>query len=108
MLERRRFVRMPLHVPVRVDVVGGDLRLDANSVDISLGGVGLVGPRAPAVGATVRLAFRLAQGPGTHVEEVVVGRVVNLRDIGAAAFGVEFQHVLDESTPALYRKVMSL
>jgi len=106
--DNRRFERMPFYSQVTVDLSGGDVRLEARSANISLGGVGLICPTALPVGEHVTLTFHLTSSAGP-VAERVTGRVVSSRfDDGVALIGVEFDAVLGHEAAALARVVERL
>jgi hypothetical protein len=89
---------------------GGGAAIETNSVDVSLGGVGLVSPRLVPTGQPVTLGFHLRNKAGEPVIDKVGGRVVHVRsDIDGHVLGVEFHEPLHRSrNPDLARKVESL
>jgi hypothetical protein len=84
--------------------------IETNSVDVSLGGVGLISPRSVPTGRSVTLGFHLRNKAGEPVIDTVGGRVVHVRsDIDGHALGIEFHEPLHRSrNPDLARKVESL
>src|SRR5690242_12567790 len=99
MIELRRFERIPFFCEVSLTVLPDGPRADAHSVDISLGGVGLVTRAALAPGQTVALAFSVRDESGKLVVDRVLGRVAHLRaDPDANRVGVEFLEILSSST----------
>jgi hypothetical protein len=89
---------------------GEGAAIEANSVDISLGGVGLVSPRLVPTGRAVTLEFHLRNKAGEPVIDKVGGRVVHVRsDIDGHVLGIEFHEPLRRlHNPDLARKVESL
>jgi PilZ domain len=102
----RRFERAPFFVEVTLALPQGGHLVEARSVDISLGGVGLICPVPLAVGSVITLTFSVRGRTGA-VEECVVGRVASLRyDDDASLVGVEFVEPLKrESAPTLVREI---
>ena len=95
----------------RVDIATEDgATIEANSVDISLGGVGVASPRFVASGRDVTLAFHLRDRHGDPAIEHVAGRVAVARaDIDGHLLGVEFRAPLHRtSNPLLNRAVERL
>jgi c-di-GMP-binding flagellar brake protein YcgR len=96
--DKRRFGRAPFIANVTVELPAGGSAIDARSVDISLGGVGLISPMPVPVGEHMVLTFHLKTSSGMTTERIP-GRVVNLRhDDDASIVGVEFAAVLDHKT----------
>lgn len=95
--DKRRFGRAPFLANVTVELLSGDSVIDARSVDVSLGGVGLISPTPIPAGEQVVLTFHLKTASGTTTERIP-GRVANLRfDDDASIVGVEFSAVLDRN-----------
>jgi len=96
----------------RVDLsVGSESSpITMSSLDISLGGVGLISRVILPIGRPVSLAFHLKNAAQVPVIEYVQGRVVHARtDIDGHHLGVEFQESLQRScNPHLTRKVENL
>jgi hypothetical protein len=84
--------------------------IEANSMDISLGGVGIISPRLVPMGRSVTLEFHLRNKAGEPVIDRVSGRVAHARsDIDGHVLGIEFHEPLHRSrNPDLARKVESL
>jgi c-di-GMP-binding flagellar brake protein YcgR len=105
----RRFERVPFYTRVTVASNPEGTVREANSVDISLGGVGLICHEPLSVGSDVSLTFHLGSRPVPTLEEVS-GRVRAVRfDEDATLLGVEFADVLSRgSAPALVRAIERL
>jgi c-di-GMP-binding flagellar brake protein YcgR len=103
---RRRFERVPFFTRVTVSPPSGASPIEARSLDVSLGGVGLVAPTGLPVGTVVMLTFYLGRSPKTS-EERLYGRITNVRaESDGSLIGIEFSRVLDaESAPALVRAI---
>lgn len=108
MTERRRYERVPFFCEVSLTALPEGLTFPARTVDISLGGVGLMTPAAFEPSQTVSLFFRLQDGYEPEQESRVMGRVVNLRaDTDANLIGVEFFEPLSPAgNPRLLKKFM--
>ena len=106
---RRRFERMPFFANVTIRSQSGGPSVKGRSIDISLGGVGLVSESPFPVGKLVDLTFHLSTPKGI-VNEQVSGRVACVRfDDNAAIVGLEFSTILArEATPELTRMVEKL
>jgi hypothetical protein len=89
---------------------GGGAAIQTSSVDISLGGVGLISPVLVQMGQAVTLAFHLKNSAHVPIVEGVQGRVVFIRsEVDGHRLGVEFYEPLHRSrNPHLTRKVESL
>ncbi len=95
----------------RVDLATDDgATIEANTVDISLGGVGVASPRFVAEGRDVTLAFHLRDRQGAPAVERVAARVARARsDLDGHLLGVEFLAPLQRSSnPLLTRAVERL
>jgi c-di-GMP-binding flagellar brake protein YcgR len=81
----------------------------SQSVDISLGGVGIVTSGHFEPGQQVAVAFALRNHRQQEAVEKVIGRVAHLRaEEGGNLIGVEFLEPLAESSaPLLTRKILS-
>ena len=110
MMERRSYERVGFLCRVAVAVRPEAAPIEARSIDLSLGGVGLATSAALPVGQTVVLTFFLKGARQEEVRDQVQGRVVNLKaDLDCNRVGVEFLEPLHESRhPALVRKLLAL
>jgi len=81
--QRRRYVRLPVRVPVECDGAGARFRTE--SLDLAQGGVLLESSAGLSVGETVRVKFSL---PGVREALTLTGRVVRRVVHGGAA--IEF------------------
>jgi c-di-GMP-binding flagellar brake protein YcgR len=108
--DRRAFVRVPYLKPVIVTVPPDRRKIEASSLNISLGGVGLACQASFRKGQVLVVTFRLSDPKRGVVEESVTGRVMNLvADSDGNRVGVEFVEPLQHSTfPALVRAVERL
>jgi c-di-GMP-binding flagellar brake protein YcgR len=109
-MERRSYERVGFLCRVALAVRPGAPPLEARSVDLSMGGAGIVTSAALQVGQTVGLTFFLKDARQQEVRDQVQGRVVNLKaDLDCNRVGVEFLEPLHESkNPALVRKLLAL
>lgn len=109
--ERRTYVRVPFMKAVELTVHVANQTVEARTIDISLGGVGIITQGGVIVaGQFVTVAFRLHDARlGVRVERVA-GRVANFRaDLDGNRVGVEFMAPLNEAEyPALVRAVEQL
>jgi c-di-GMP-binding flagellar brake protein YcgR len=94
----------------RIDLVADGATVQASTVDISLGGVGVASTRFVAAGRDVTLTFHLRDRQGTTAIERVDGRVASARaDLDGHFLGVEFLAPLHRSSnPLLTRAVERL
>src|SRR4051794_40755806 len=95
----------------RVDLTADDgTTIEASTVDISLGGAGVVSPRFVASGRAVTLAFHLRDKAGAPAVERIEGVVAHARaDVDGHMLGVEFLGPIQKaSNPLLTRAVERL
>src|SRR6185312_9963496 len=107
--EKRTYQRV--NFLCRVDIATDDgATIEANTVDVSLGGVGVASPRFVAEGLAVTLAFHLRDKQGAPAIERVAARVAHARaDSDGLTLGVEFLAPLQRSShPLLTRAVERL
>ena len=106
----RKYERVAFSSRVELAAGAGSPAVEAYSLDISLGGVGLISPALLKVGHAVTLGFRLSHPSKGPVLERVQGRVVFARsDVDGHRLGVEFLEPLHRSkNPELTRKVEGL
>ena len=92
----------------RVDLKTDDgATFEASTVDISLGGVGVMAPRFLAAGRDVTLAFHLRDRQGAPAVERAVGRVAHARsDVDGHMLGVEFLEPLRRSSNPLLTRIV--
>jgi c-di-GMP-binding flagellar brake protein YcgR len=109
-VDRRRYERVNFFCRVSLATSPGAPAREAQSTDISLGGVGLTTTGQYALGQVLTVTFHVRDARRGEVQERVAGRVVNLKaDLDGNRLGVEFLEPLDERRyPLLTRKVMSL
>src|SRR5262249_41378611 len=109
-VERRRFERVQFFCEVQLTALPEGKVYAARSLDISLGGVGLVVQASFKPGQIVAVSFLLGDKLGAEIGNRVMGRVANLRaDADANLIGVEFDEPLNHSAnPRLFRKVMDI
>lgn len=109
--ERRVYERVPYFARVSVEIPARAPAVEGRTMDISLGGVGLVCPVSPAVraGESIAVTFRLTSGR-EPAEERMPGRVVWLRtEAGCCVLGVEFYEPIHPAAqPALSRLIERL
>jgi c-di-GMP-binding flagellar brake protein YcgR len=108
--ERRSFVRVPFHKAVTVYEPPKGPRVEARTLDVSLGGVGLMCREALPRGRAVVVVFILNDPRLGAREEHVPGKVVHLAaDVDSNRLGVEFDEPVRASAfPALARAVARL
>jgi c-di-GMP-binding flagellar brake protein YcgR len=108
MINLRRFERIAFFCDVALTVLPDGPTVEAHSVDISLGGVGLVTQASVGTGQTVAMAFSLRDESGKTIVNRVMGRVVHLRaEPDANRVGVEFLETLSPSvSPQLSKRVL--
>ena len=110
MIERRQYQRVPFLCEVAVSALPAGRVIAARSLDISLGGVGLVTEGSLEPGQLVNLRFTLKDKTQKHVPAELVGVVANLRaQPEGNHIGVKFLEPLSEAkNPHLYQKVQSI
>jgi c-di-GMP-binding flagellar brake protein YcgR len=109
-VDRRRFERVQFFCEVQLTALPEGKVFPGRTLDISLGGVGLVMQAALKPGQMVAVSFLLRDKSGAEIGNRVLGRVVNLRaDADANLIGVEFVEPLSQSgNPRLFSKVMHI
>jgi c-di-GMP-binding flagellar brake protein YcgR len=109
-VERRRFERVQFFCEVQLTALPEGKVYTARSLDISLGGVGLVVQTGFKPGQKVAVSFLLGDKPGAEIGNRVLGRVANLRaDADANLIGVEFNEPLSQAAnPRLFGKIMDI
>jgi hypothetical protein len=110
MIAQRRYERVAFFCPLRVAVLPDGPVVAANSIDISLGGVGFTTAASLQQGQSVAVRFQLKDKVGRPVEEVAMGRVAYARaDEDGNRVGVEFlETVRDADQPLLSKKLNRL
>ena len=108
MTDRRRFERVQFFCEVSIAILPDGPTISAHSVDVSLGGAGLVTQVAIELGQSVALSFSLGNQSGEEIENRVMARVVNFRaDPDVNHIGVEFLELLSHSrNPHLLKKFL--
>ena len=108
MMERRRYERVNLFCRVTLAGPEGGRAFEGSTVDISLGGVGVISSASYAIGAGVAVTFHLSDQNGREAPCRVLGRVASLRaDTEVNRIGIEFQEPLREAAqPLLVRKIL--
>ena len=108
--ECRKYGRVSFLSRVSLSHGSSPAPIESSTVDISLGGVGLLARLPVAAGQPVSLAFHLRDSRQAAVVEQVPGRVVNVRsDIDGHRIRIEFdEHLKRSRVPELTRKVESL
>src|SRR5262249_39494719 len=90
-MQRRRYERVPFFADVTLRALPNGPSVPARTLDLSLGGVGLVTGAAFTPGQSVSVIFDLVDAAKRSTKFEVVGRVVNLNaDLDANRLGVEF------------------
>jgi hypothetical protein len=110
MVNLRRYERVTFYCRLQLTVLPNGPVVPCNSIDISIGGVGLSTALWLNRGQQVRIRFFLHNGTTKEVYEDVLGQVAYSRsDEDGNRVGIEFRAPLDEATqPALVRKIYSL
>ena len=105
----RRYERVAFFCRVELAVSSQSPPIAAQTFDISLGGVGVLSPRAIERGVTVNVAFFLRTPRGELVERIM-GRIAYVKaDESGTRLGIEFLETLAEATqPGLTRRLESL
>ena len=100
--ERRQFGRAPFHARVTVSLPTRQASVEANVLDISLGGVSLICWERVSDGEDALLTFQIRTRTAKQTEEVW-SRVIHVRmDDDVWVVGLKFNKVLDrQSTPLL-------
>ena len=107
---RRRYERVPFFCPLHLIVLPEGTSTPANSIDISMGGVGITSVVSLERGQSVCIRFHLKNGSFETSDEDVVGRVAYSRaDEDGNRLGIEFLEPIRASThPLLLHKVEAL
>lgn len=107
-MERRRYGRVPFLSRVALTPIPGGTRSEARTLDLSLGGVGVLTSGAYAVGQAVELVFFSRDSKGAEVGERVLGRVANFKaDVDGNRIGIEFAAPLRETEcPVLTQRLL--
>jgi PilZ domain len=102
--DRRQFARRPFRARVTVSLPTPPILVEANVLDISLGGVRLICAEPLFGGQDALMTFRVRTRGGVQTEQTS-GRVVHSRmDDDVWVVGLKFNEVLTaESTPILAR-----
>jgi c-di-GMP-binding flagellar brake protein YcgR len=108
-VELRRYERVPFFAEVTLRTAGNARLLPARTIDLSLGGVGLVTKTALERGTPVTVVFSIPDAGGRRTTEII-GRVVSLNaDSDANRVGIEFLEPLSASrAPALVNRLQRL
>jgi c-di-GMP-binding flagellar brake protein YcgR len=107
---QRRYQRVPFLCPVELTPLPDGKTFPARTLDVSLGGVGVLSQVGLEREQTVSVAFLLGNGAQGRVSESVLGRVAAFRadDVGNV-IGIEFIEPLSGAKhPTLLRKLLSL
>jgi len=106
----RRYERVSFLCKLEIQPLPAGPVLSARSLDLSLGGVGLLTKGVLPVGELISVSFFFKDSKQKDVVDSVMGKVVYVAaDTEANRIGVEFVEPLREEThPQLSRKLMSL
>lgn len=109
-VERRRYERIPFFCEASVTTLPDGPTFPARTVDVSLGGVGLVAGIALERGQIVSICFSFRDPDGAEKPERMIGRVAYLRvDTDANQIGVEFFELLNRaSSPRLLSRILKV
>ena len=107
---RRRYERVGFYCDLLVTPTAGGEAVPARSVDISLGGVGVVAAVSWPRGELVRIGFHLKDSRQQPVVEEVTGRIAHCRaEEDGNILGVEFLEPISAAAqPALARRLQAL
>jgi c-di-GMP-binding flagellar brake protein YcgR len=110
MIERRQYQRVPFLCEVTMTPMPAGKAIAARSLDISLGGVGLVTQGTVQPGQMVSLRFLFRDRMQIQVRVDLAGVVANLRaELEGNHVGVRFLEPLTEAkSPQLFAKVQSI
>jgi c-di-GMP-binding flagellar brake protein YcgR len=110
MIKNRRYERVTFLCNVLVSGFPNGAATAARSLDISLGGVGIITQGTYEVGQLVTISFLLKDREKEVVVNEVAGRIVYFRaDVDANRVGVEFLQPLHESKhPELMRRFLKI
>ena len=92
----------------RVDLTTDDgATTEASTIDISLGGTGVVSPRFVAEGRAVTLAFHLRDRAGAPAVETIAGVVAHARaDVDGPLLGIEFLGPIQKANNPLLTRIV--
>jgi c-di-GMP-binding flagellar brake protein YcgR len=95
MNDRRRYERVPFLTRAELFVMPDGPAFAADVTDLSVGGLGVLSPRAVEQGARVKVEVAIPDGGGT---EAIVAKVVHQRITVEGNFlGIEFMELLSKS-----------
>ena len=78
-IEQRQYQRVQFFAKVTLTPAGGKT-IEGNSIDLSLGGIGVMSPKFIAVGQTVSVGFQTTdRAKGKIVVEEAMGKVIRTR-----------------------------
>ena len=108
-VELRRYERVPFFAEVTLRTAENARLLPARTIDLSLGGVGLVTTAALEPGAHVTVVFSISDAGAKRTVEII-GRVVSLdADSDANRVGIEFLEPLSVSrAPELVNRLQRM
>jgi c-di-GMP-binding flagellar brake protein YcgR len=108
--ERRAYERVPFLCAATIAAHPGGKPLDARTLDISLGGVGLTCSGRFLPGTLVAIVFRLKNARREPCEERIIGKVMRFTaDLDGNQIGIEFLSPISAAdNPALTRAVNQL
>ncbi len=108
MTGQRRYERVQFFCPVKLTVLPDGPTVQANSFDISIGGVGLHSSLFLERGEDVLVHFNIADGSRGSVEESALGRVAHsTADENGNRLGVEFLQTIRESIQPRLTKTLN-
>jgi hypothetical protein len=109
-MNQRRYERVGFFCEVVLTMLGNGKPIPARSLDISMGGVGLLSPQSLPRGALVTVAFVMRDAAQKYVVEQVTGTVVNAwADLDGNHIGIEFAEPINQlAQPLLSRKLENI
>ncbi len=97
MKELRRYERVGFLCKLELTAIPGGIPQPANSLDLSLGGVGVITQSVFPIGQLVTATFFLSDSVRGEIQDPVVGRIVHFAaDVDANRVGIEFLAPLTE------------
>lgn len=97
-IDKRQYQRVQFFAKVTLTPAGGKA-IEGNSIDLSLGGIGVMSPKFIAVGQTVTVGFPMpGRASGNVVVEEAMGKVIRTRsDEQCTLVVVQFHEPLSRS-----------
>jgi c-di-GMP-binding flagellar brake protein YcgR len=98
MQELRQYERVGFLCQLEITAIPDGTPQEARSIDLSLGGVGVVTPATFSVGQLVTVTFFLGDSTSNAVQDPVVGRIAHFAaDVDSNRLGIQFLQPLREA-----------